>query len=179
MQAEDVPTTTWQPDGLYVQYDKVLIEKEFELKHAKPSDVGYDLPVVMSDKLKIEPHQDYYINLKERWFDIPPLGIAEIPCGLSVKIPEDCWGNIKPRSSTGWKRRLAVYEGVIDSGYVGPLFILVENPNNKTVRVQEFDKLAQLIIIPKCRGINKLSIIAVNKLPKTVRGDTGFGSSGV
>lgn len=160
---------------LFIKYEQLLLDKKFSLKHAKPLDVGYDLPVVMNDKLKIEPHQDYYINWKDRWFDIPPMGMAEIPCGLSVKIPDDAWGDIRPRSSTGWKKRLVVLNGTIDPGYVGPLFILVENPNGKTVRVNELDRLAQLVIIPKYHA---LTITMVDKLPVTERGETGFGSSG-
>ena len=159
---------------LYVKYDQILIDKKFELKHAKPYDIGLDLPVVMDNRLKIEPYQDYYINHTEKWFDIPPLGLAEIPCGLSIKIPDNAWGNIKPRSSTGWRLKLVVFEGVIDSGYIGPIYILVENPNSRTIRIHEFDKLAQLIVLPK---YEPLSIVSVDELPKTIRGITGFGSS--
>jgi deoxyuridine 5'-triphosphate nucleotidohydrolase len=181
--ADSAPIKVYHPFGyLHVKYDKVLVDHKFELKFAKAGDIGLDLPVVMSEKLKILPHQDYYINLKEKWFDIPPIGVAEIPCGMSVKVPDDAWGNIKPRSSTGWKKRLVVFEGCIDSGYTGPLFVLVENPNSYTVRVHEFDKLAQLIIIPKyfapgMSGRDQIKIVQADKLPETERGATGFGSS--
>jgi len=190
---------------LLVKYDDVLKKAGFILKHAKTDDIGYDVPVVMNDKLKISPHKDYYIDWKERWFDIPPMGIAEVPCGLAVKIPGAAWGNIKPRSSTGWKRHLVVYEGVIDSGFVGPLFVLVKNPNAETVRIHEFEKLAQLILIPKFlvweahkptfSGRIKepdeqpiiertplvgypIEIVGVDELPKTERSTDGFGSTG-
>ena len=191
---------------LLVKYDDVLKKAGFILKHAKTDDIGYDVPVVMNDKLKISPHKDYYIDWKERWFDIPPMGIAEVPCGLAVKIPGAAWGNIKPRSSTGWKRHLVVYEGVIDSGFTGPLFVLVKNPNAETVRIREFEKLAQLILIPKFLvweaeedvpnswasdgkqtfPVTKrtplvghpIEIIGVDELPKTERSTDGFGSTG-
>jgi len=163
-------------DTLYVKYDQILLDRSFKLKHAKPEDVGYDLPVLMDERLKIEPNMPYYLNWDERWFDIPPQGSAEIPCGLSVKLPNNAWGNIKPRSSTGWKRKLSVIEGVIDSGYVGPLFILVHNSNNHTVRINEFDRLAQFIIIPKY-AYSSLKIESVDRLPQTERSNTGFGST--
>lgn len=164
-------------DKLYVKYDPILVEKNFQLHHAKPGDVGFDLPVIMDDRLKIEPYKDYYINWKERWFDIPPHGSAEIPCGMAVKISNEAWGNIKGRSSTRWKRKLHVAEGVIDSDYVGPLYVLVDNPNNIPVRIAEFDRLAQLLILPKYfTGGNVIEV--VDQLPSTVRGETGFGSSG-
>lgn len=163
-------------EPLLVKYDPVLVDQGFKLEIAKPGDAGMDLPVVMNDKLKVAPHMDYYINTAERWFDIPPHGFAEIPCGLAVKVPEDAWGNIRPRSSTGWKRRLSVTDATIDSGYTGPIYILVHNPNNTPVRVHEFDRLAQMVIIPKhpYGGVVK----SVSELPDTARGNTGFGSSG-
>ena len=159
----------------YVKYDDVNIKREYQLRYAKEGDVGLDLPVVIDKRLKIEPHRGYYINFKEEWFDIPPSGLAEIPCGLSIKVPEDSWANIKPRSSTAWRKRLVVNEGIIDSGYVGPIFILVFNPNLEPIRVKAGDRLAQLIIVPKY-PVEK--IISVSYLPQTERGKTGFGSSG-
>jgi len=164
---------------LLVKYDPVHYDEKilkFQLKFAKDKDVGLDLPVVVDKRLKVQPHMDYYINQKEQWFDIPPIGYAEVPCGLAVKIPINAWGSIKARSSTAWKRHLVVTEGVIDEGFVGPLFILVFNPNSHPVRVKAGEKLAQLIIIPKygLKGIE-----TVNELPKTERESTCFGSTGL
>lgn len=169
---------------LLVKYDEFLKNGNFELKYAKPGDVGLDLPVIMDDRLKINPHEDYYINKEERWVDVPPMGLAEIPCGLSIKVPDDAWANIKPRSSTGWKRKLVVFEGVIDSGYTGPLYILVKNPNSHKVRIHEWDRLAQLILIPKyhvhvdIQSIHGVTIENADRLPDTERASSGFGSSG-
>lgn len=160
---------------LYVKYDDVNIESGFRLAYAKEGDVGLDLPVIIDKRLKVEPFRDYYLNYKEGWFDIPPSGLAEVPCGLSIKVPEDAWANIKPRSSTAWRKRLVVNEGVIDSGYTGGIFILVFNPNLEPIRVKAGDKLAQLIIVPKY-PIKRIE--TVSYLPKTQRGNTGFGSSG-
>ena len=181
-------------DGrLYVKYDDKLKNKGFELKYAKAQDVGMDLPAIMSESLKIKPEREYHINREECWFDIPSGGLAEVPCGISIKVPDDAWANIKPRSSTAWKRGLIVHEAVIDSGYTGPLFILVRNPLHEPVRVHEWDRLAQLIIVPKyhvhggyvdaSKSINSLfttgvTIEATDDLPATERGSTGFGSSG-
>lgn len=161
--------------SLYVKYDDANVNAGFQLRYAKEGDVGLDLPVIIDSRLKVEPHRDYYINYKEQWFDVPPSGLAEVPCGLSIKVPEDSWANIKPRSSTAWRKKLVVNEGVIDSGYVGPIFILVLNPNLEPIRVKAGDRLAQLIIIPKY-PIN--TIASVSYLPQTSRGKSGFGSSG-
>ena len=168
-----------EPQGLLVKYDPIHYDGNgklrFTLKPGKPGDVGLDLPVVIDERLKIQPHMDYYINQKEQWFDIPPIGYAEVPCGLAVKVPDDAWGNIKARSSTGWKRRLSITPAVIDCGYIGPLYILVFNPNNCPVRVKAGEKLAQLIIVPKYPA---LKVETVKELPKTDRGVSSFGSTG-
>ena len=165
--------------NLMVQFDQEHRNPDGSLKidfqFAKPGDAGIDLPVVINDHLKVVPHRDYYIDHKNQQFDIPGGGYAEIPCGLAVKVPDMAWGNIKPRSSTAWKRRLVVNEAVIDSGYTGPLFILVFNPNIDPVTVVAGEKLAQLIIIPK---FPLTGIVAVEELPKTARGTDGFGSTG-
>ncbi len=116
------------------------------------------------------------------FLEVPALGWAEIPAGLSVKLPDDAWGYIKTRSCTAWKQHLIVSASTIDPGYTGLLGTLVYNPNFFPVRVYEYDsktgkgdKLSQLILIP----IYPLSkIVMVDTLPETERGDTGFGSSG-
>jgi dUTP pyrophosphatase len=160
---------------LYVRYDQPLVDEGFRLAPAKEGDAGLDLPVVMNDHLKIMPHRDYYINRRERWFDIPAHGQAEVPCGMAVKIPDDAWGDIRPRSSTKWKRNLDVSDATIDSGYTGPLYVLVSNHTDEPIRICEFDRLAQLVLKAK---YPLESIEATDILPTTVRGSTGFGSSG-
>jgi dUTP pyrophosphatase len=163
---------------LLVKYDPVHYDEngklKFVLRPGKQDDAGLDLPVVVDERLKIQPHMDYYINLKEQWFDIPPNGQAEIPCGLSVKVPVGTWGNIRARSSTEWRRRLTVTHGCIDGGFTGALFILVRNPNNQPVRVKAGERLAQLVIITK----PTFTIETTTELPKTERGQSGFGSTG-
>jgi dUTP pyrophosphatase len=174
----------WQQTSNSLWY--TIEEGNWDLAYAKPGDVGLDLPVIINPKNerfkpRIKPHRHYYIapngsdDDPQPWIDIPPLGKAEISTGLRVKVPEDSWANIKSRSSTGWKKGLNVFEGVIDSGYTGPLFVLVFNPNSEPVRIHEGDRIAQLIIIPK---YPLTSIVKTGDLPNTERGDSGFGSSG-
>lgn len=164
----------------------VVEEGDWTLKHSKPGDVGFDLPVIVNAKNdaykpKVLPYKSYYIAPNGDsedpvpYIDIPPEGSAEISTGLRIKLPDDAWGSVRPRSSTGWKKRLNVFEGTIDSGYVGPLFALVFNPQQVTVRVHEGDRLAQLVLVPKYHLGN---VVRRTSLPDTDRGSTGFGSSG-
>lgn len=172
----------------------VVEEGEWELKHAKPGDVGFDLPVIVNAKnpahmprvleagaSQPQPLRPYYIAPQGSaedpipYIDIPPGGSVEISTGLRIKIPDDAWVSVRPRSSTGWKKRLNVFEGTIDSGYTGPLFALVFNPQHIPVRVHEGDRLAQLVVVPK---YPLLAIVRASELPTTNRGSSGFGSSG-
>ena len=146
----------------------------FVLDYAKPGDVGIDIPVIIKGS-RLDPPLNHFINEKEGWLEIPTHGTAEIPTGLRIKIPEDAWGNIRPRSSTIWKKRLIVIPSTIDSGFTGPLYVLARNMNYKPVRIHDGDRLAQLILVPKYPliGVNR-----VTELPKTSRADACFGSSG-
>lgn len=163
------------PGVLLVSIDPAYKDKwDWDLKYAKPMDVGFDLPVLVQDIRFIKGY-DGRIELGE-WFDIPPGSTVEVPTGLRVRIPNDSWGNVRARSSTGFKHGLIVLEGVIDPGYIGSMYVLVHNPTSNAVRIVQGTKLAQLVIIPR---YNVIEIIKVDQLPKTERGETGFGSSGL
>lgn len=123
---------------------------------AYPGDAGMDLTV-------IEP-----VTLK-------PGAAADVPTGLAVELPLGFWGRITGRSSTLRKRGLLVNEGVIDQGYRGPLFVYVKNLNGRTAEVLPGDRLAQLIVAPLVRP----EVVETEALGESVRGDNGFGSSGL
>ena len=191
------------PHGhLYVKQDP---DQTFIPGFAKPLDVGLDLPVKINiDRAKfaeanetpsklrnpmLYPELKHYISPEgskddpHPWLEIPSFGWAEVPCGLSLKLPDDSWGYLSSRSSTIWKKHLMILPCTIDPGYTGPLGVLVYNPNNRPIRVYEYnvntktgDKLGQLIL----NHVYPLkTVILVNELPSTDRGVTGMGSSGM
>ena len=174
-------------------------DQSFIPQFKKDGDVGLDLPVkILVDEIKfgeagekpgklrspmLYPDLKHYINVQSKnpYLEIPAFGWAEIPSGFSVKIPDDAWGLIKTRSGTAWKKHLHVSLSTIDPGYTGLLGTLVHNPNQHPVRVYEHDPetgegdcLSQLILIPK---YNLNTLVLVNHLPETERGDSGFGST--
>jgi len=192
----------FSPEGvLYLRQDP---DQTYIPRFAKELDVGLDLPVKINiDKVKfakagetparlrnpiLYPDLKHYVNTEGSkddptpWLEVPAVGWAEIPCGLSIKLPDDCWGLLQTRSSTIWKKHLMIIPSTIDPGYTGQLGVLVHNPNQRPVRVYEYnpdtktgDRLGQLILIPR---YNLKIISVVDKLPETKRGITGFGSSG-
>lgn len=175
-------TTDFEPSGvLYVMQpsDKIPFHK---FEPAKIGDVGHDIPTrikhmqdAVETTVRVQPYREYYINWEAGWVDIPPHGYAELPSNIYTKVPWDSWGLIKNRSSTGWKKHLFVFEGTIDSSYVGHLCCLVHNPHQEPIRIVDGERLSQLILVPRY----PLKRVAyVNRLPKTGRGESGFGSTG-
>lgn len=146
---------------------------DWELKFAKEGDVGLDLPVLVHNVKFVKGYEGRIVE--GEWFDIPPGSTVEVPTGLRVKVPNNSWGNIRARSSTGFKLGLMVLDSVIDPGYIGPMYALVHNPTHKAVTVMQGSRLAQLVLIPV---YHLEQIIKVDKLPDTIRGESGFGSSG-
>jgi dUTP pyrophosphatase len=119
--------------------------------------------------------------------------------GLAFEIPDGYVGLIFPRSSVSKKDlSLSNSVGVVDSGYRGevtfkfvptkPSYDINENyegledDKHWRVSVQESDigdydigdRIGQLIILPYPR----VSLVEVQELSETERGDGGFGSSG-
>lgn len=125
---------------------------------AYADDAGFDL--YCDAEMVIEPHT-----------------FVDVPLGVAIKVPEGTWGLLTARSSTLRKHGLMVAQGVIDCGYTGPLFAGVWNMTDEPVKVELGMRLVQYILMTNA----SLDVEAqqVDELPKTDRGASGFGSSGV
>lgn len=99
----------------------------------------------------------------------------DVPTGVAVELPEGYYARLVGRSSTLRKRGLFVFEGIIDQGYRGPLFIYCENKTNVPVVIQDGARIAQLIVTP----IVQPALELVGELGASDRGAKGFGSSGL
>ncbi len=102
----------------------------------------------------------------------------EYGTSLSFEIPENYVGLLYPRSSiSNYHLVLANAVGVVDSNYRGEVKLrfkkTIDNLYEKTYNVG--DRVAQLVIMP----YPKVELVEVDELGYTVRGDSGFGSSGV
>ena len=93
--------------------------------------------------------------------------------GLAAEIPKGYFVFIKERSSFG-KLGVIIAGGVIDSSYRGEILVSLFNTSNKTIKINQNDKIAQMLIIP----VSTVKVKQVDKLSKTSRADGGFGSSG-
>jgi len=138
----------------------------------KKLDPGVTLP---SYKTKGASGMDLIAFVKEK-IVIKPQTSALIPTGLSVAFSEDYEIQIRPRSGLAAKNNISVLNtpGTIDSDYRGELKIIIFNHSNDDFVVNNNDRVAQMVLTP----IAKIELEEANELPKTLRGEGGFGSTG-
>jgi len=124
-----------------------------------PLAAGLDLPAGVSQSLTIEPG-----------------GIALVPTGFCLAIPEGFEGQVRPRSGLAVKHGLTVVNapGTIDADYRGEVKVALVNLGPGPVTIQRGDRLAQLVIAPVVRA----QLIEVDQLPDSQRGQGGFGHTG-
>ena len=107
---------------------------------------------------------------------INPGKTAIIPTGIAVAIPKNYEIQIRPRSGLAAKKGISVLNtpGTVDADYRGEIKIILINLSKKLFVVKSGDRIAQMILSPIAKGKFK----EVQKLPKTIRGKGGFGSTG-
>ena len=107
---------------------------------------------------------------------INPGKTAMIPTGIAVAIPKNYEIQIRPRSGLAAKKNISVLNtpGTIDADYRGEIKIILINFSKKLFVVKSGDRIAQMILCPIVKGKLK----EVKKLPRTIRGKGGFGSTG-
>ena len=130
---------------------------------------------IPSYKTKGASGMDLMAFVKEK-IVIKPQTSALIPTGLSVAFSEDYEIQIRPRSGLAAKNNISVLNspGTIDSDYRGELKIILFNHSNHDFVVNNQDRIAQMVLTP----ITKMELEEANELPKTLRGEGGFGSTG-
>ena len=99
-----------------------------------------------------------------------------IPTGLSVAFHENYELQIRPRSGLAAKNNITVLNtpGTIDSDYRGEIKVIIFNHGKDNFIIKNGDRIAQMVLSP----IIKIELEEVQNLPKTIRGDGGFGSTG-
>jgi len=119
---------------------------------------------------------DLYASIPN-WLIILPGHRWLISTGICIAIPEGYEGQIRPRSGLALKKGVTVLNspGTIDSDFRGEIKVLLINHNISSFRVEPGERIAQLVFSP----IIRVAWDVVDELPTTMRGDGGFGSTGV
>ena len=102
-----------------------------------------------------------------------------VDTGLSMIIPDNYWVKFHERSGLAAKHGVRVGAGVIDSGYTGPIKVVLHNTGHETVTIESGQAIAQFTI-EKVRPVAFVEIDTENYIyecEKRQRGERGFGSS--
>ena len=153
---------------LYVEYlGNRPIKKRYD------TDVGIDLYAYYRGDTKSE--REYrFIN---------PGQILPISAGIRIAMPLNYWAEVVPRSSTLSTWGIYVQPGVIDPGYTGEIFIIVQNIGRHMIIINKGERIAQLIVHPRvdmkiveCSSVEDKYKEMIGEHPP--RGTKGFGSTG-
>ena len=112
----------------------------------------------------------------EKPINLEPGKSCLVSTGLSVAFPKEYEIQVRPRSGLAAKNNISVLNtpGTIDSDYRGELKIILFNHGNKNFIINNNDRVAQMILTP----VIKMKLEETDELPKSVRGEGGFGSTG-
>lgn len=113
----------------------------------------------------------------ERFVTILPGERAKIPTGIALQLPPSVVGLIFSRSGHGWKHGVTLGNsvGVLDSDYIGEVQIVLQNNGQEEFIIHPGDRIAQIAFLP----VYLADLIYVDELTPTLRGEGGFGSTGV
>jgi dUTP pyrophosphatase len=101
---------------------------------------------------------------------------ALIPTGLVIELPKGFEAQIRPRSGLALHDGVTVLNspGTVDSDYRGEIGVILINFGSKPFVVRRGARIAQLVVCT----VERVALIASERLTSSVRGSHGFGSSG-
>ena len=125
--------------------------------YAHPGDAGLDLYSAVSDS--IEPGERKLIGT-----------------GISIQLPPNTEGNVRPRSGLALKHGISVLNapGTIDCGYRGEVGVILINHGRARFDIHPGMKIAQLVVAP-CLSVD---VEETSQLEGSSRAQGGFGSTG-
>ena len=167
---------THNPLNYYKLHPEVTAP-EFATKGSACFDVRAHIPNGAKVKIYDEFGNNDSINCTNGVFTLEHNWRAMIPTGLIFDIPEGWVIKLYARSGLAFKHGLILANsvGIIDSDYVDPVFIIVQNTTNKYITIKNGTRICQgeMTAVPKY----KLNEIPLPPIQKTDR-DGGFGSTG-
>lgn len=152
------------------------------MEPARPSPDGVEVLLVMLDDGLPEP---VYAHPGDAGADLvtsvdvelPPLGRATVPTGVSIALPDGYAAFVHPRSGLARTHGVTVVNapGTVDAGYRGEIQVTLLNTDTEhAVHLRRGDRIAQLVV----QRVERARFVRAERLPGSHRGAAGFGSSG-
>lgn len=139
---------------------KKLIEKAQVPSYGTEYAAGADLYACMEEPLTIAAGTTEFVHT-----------------GIAMEIPAGLVGLVYARSGLACKKGLAPANkvGVIDSDYRGEIMVALHNHSQEAITIDTGERVAQMVIAPYIYAQYE----EVKELEETVRGEGGFGSTGL
>ncbi len=140
---------------------KIINKSKNELpKYETLFSAGMDLRASLEESILLKPFQRLVVKT-----------------GLFISLQQGYEAQIRPRSGLALKKGITVLNspGTIDADYRGEIGVILINLSDSDFEINTGDRIAQMIIAKH----QTIEWEAVDKLDESVRGDKGFGSTGV
>ena len=140
---------------------KIINKSKNELpKYETLFSAGMDLRASLEESIVLKPLQRFVVKT-----------------GLFISLQQGYEAQIRPRSGLALKKGITVLNspGTIDADYRGEIGVILINLSDSDFEINTGDRIAQMIMAKH----EKIEWEAVDKLDDSVRGDKGFGSTGV
>lgn len=123
---------------------------------------------------------DIKANLVDGSVSIKPLERKLIPTGLYPQIPYGYEMQIRPRSGLSLNHGITVLNtpGTIDSDYRGEIMCIMINLSDEIYTINHGDRISQGVIAPVI-GSKSIELKEIDQLDDTIRGEGGFGHTGI
>ena len=129
-------------------------------KYSTNESAGLDLRAELQSPITLEPGQR-----------------SLIPTGLKIALPTGYEAQVRPRSGLAYKQGITVLNspGTIDADYRGDVGVILINHGSESFTIENGERIAQLDIAK----FVQIDWDEVLDLSSTLRGEGGFGSTGV
>jgi len=108
---------------------------------------------------------------------LQPLQRNLIDTGLFIELPLGYEAQIRPRSGLAIKQGITCLNtpGTIDADYRGEIKVILINLSDEAVTIKNGDRIAQMVI----QKVEQATLVLVDSIDETERGEGGFGHTGV
>lgn len=108
---------------------------------------------------------------------IKPLERVLVPTGIFIELPHGFEAQIRPRSGLAIKHGITVLNspGTIDADYRGEIKVILINLSKDDFIIKNGERICQMVIAQYV----KANFQQVESLSESVRGEGGFGHSGI
>lgn len=171
---EEMDKTPIDPTAVYLYNESNNEPPTYATTYSSGMDLPAWIPGVQEKFL-------FNAELKDDTVIIHPGGRALIPSGMHFGIPQGLEFQVRSRSGLALKKGIHVLNGIgtIDADYTGDVGAILHNAGTEDFVIHNGDRMAQLVLMPVLKVIKFAKADRLEDLPKTNRGQGGYGHTGI